>query len=351
MPLDKLGASPNNPVTVDILDRLRAAAGEGPVLITTHDSPDPDALASGKGLATLFQNTWGIETHLLYCGLVARAENKAMLRYLANEWKYVENLDNLKGYSAIALVDSQPGAGNNSLPEKYPPKIVIDHHHPLRQQLEPVEFVDIRTDIGATSTMIYQYLVAAQIKPDPVLAAALFYGLQTDTRGLARDASLFDEVAYLKLLSWLDREKLIQVEQAGLSRAYYRAFCNGLQAAEIYQHVLVADLGVMQRPDMPAEMADVLIRLEEAQAVLCFGLHEDTLYLSLRTENVPEDSGLMVQRLVVDLGRAGGHGAVAGGQIHLQGRDREEVIQILKNRFLEELDAKGPAEKLIEEIG
>lgn len=349
MPLDKLGLSLENHITQDILERLRVAAGEGPVLIVTHDSPDPDALAAGKALATLLGIAWGIDCQLRYCGLVARAENKAMLQHLTSEWEYAENLNELQGFSAVALVDSQPGAGNNSLPEHVIPDIVIDHHHPVRKQLEQVEYVDVRTDIGATSTMVYQYLDAARIKPDPVLAAAMFYGLQTDTNGLARGASLVDEVVYLKLLSWLDREKLILVEQAGLSRDYYRAFCQGLKSAEIFDNVVVAYLGEMQRPDMPAEMADVLIRLEEARAVLCLGEHDGRVFLSLRTANIPEDAGLLVQRIVVNLGRAGGHGNMAGGQIYLQGRDPEEVAQTLKDRFLEEMDAAGSGVRLIEE--
>jgi hypothetical protein len=49
-----------NPISQINLDELRSIAGTGPVLILTHDNPDPDALASGKALATLFREAWGI---------------------------------------------------------------------------------------------------------------------------------------------------------------------------------------------------------------------------------------------------------------------------------------------------
>ena len=52
----------------------------------------------------------------------------------------------------------------------------------------------------------------------------MFYGLQTDTRGLARGASPIDEVVYVNLLNLIDRQQLIDVELAGLSRDYFRAF-------------------------------------------------------------------------------------------------------------------------------
>ncbi|MCO5190382.1 MAG: phosphoesterase, partial [Anaerolineae bacterium] len=59
------------------LSQLRVTAGNGPVLILTHDNPDPDALASGKALATLLLAAWNIPSQLTYCGLIQRPENRA----------------------------------------------------------------------------------------------------------------------------------------------------------------------------------------------------------------------------------------------------------------------------------
>ncbi len=330
------------------LEKIRKLAGHGPVLILTHDSPDPDALASGKALALLLKSTWNIESRLKYSGLVARAENRAMLNLLTPEWDKIDGLLDLKPFSAVVLVDTQPTAGNNSLPENYLPQIVIDHHQPIREGLEQVGYVDVRPEMGATTSMVYQYLVAAQIEPDPALATAMFYGLQTDTRGLARGASPVDEQVYMRLLRLLDRKKLIQVEQAGLSREYFRAFDQGLQATRVYGKAVYAYLGEMHRPDFPAEMADILIRLESARIAMCMGYHGETMYLSLRTESLSElDAGLYAQRLVLGLGKAGGHGTMAGGQIKLSDREIPELVVEMEKRYLEITAETSPGETLI----
>lgn len=201
---------PKSPVDQNHLSRLRTAAGAGPVLILTHDNPDPDALASGKALAALLQKAWGIPSRLLYSGLVAWAENRVMLNQLTPEWEHADTLPVLEQYSALAMVDTQPTAGNNRLPAGHTPHIVLDHHHPLRHALRLVSYVDVRPDIGSTVSLVYQYLDAAGIEPDPLLATAMFYGLKTDTRGLSRGASSIDEAVYVKLLRWVDRHKLIQ---------------------------------------------------------------------------------------------------------------------------------------------
>lgn len=336
--------SVSNPITQAQLDCLRDAAGKGPVLILTHDNPDPDSLAAGKGLAALL-SAWGIPSRMVYSGLVARAENRAMLNRLTPEWEHSDTLDFLDQYPAIALVDSQPTAGNNRLPA--PPGIVIDHHHPVREAIAQARYVDVRPEIGASVTLVYQHMQAAGVTPDPLLATALFYGLKTDTQGLSRGAAPADEAVYLELLARANRSELIQVEHAGLPRDYFRAFSRGLNAARVYGRAVIADLGVMDRPDLAAEMADLLLRLEGARAALCLGQHGNILHLSLRIEFMEQDAGLLIQQIIVPPGKAGGHGTIAGGQAPLEGQDVNRLIARIEQRFLEVTGQDSPGEPLL----
>lgn len=336
-----------NPIDYARLEQLREVAGKGPVLILTHDNPDPDALASGKALATLFRETWGISSRLVYSGLVARAENHAMLNRLTPEWESGETLPDLGQFSAVAQVDTQPGAGNNRLNTIQPAHIVIDHHHPIRETIDAVPYADVRTDIGSTVTMLYQYLDTAGLQPDPLLATAMFYGLKTDTRGLSRGTSAADEVAFVSLLHRLDQRELSKVELASLSREYFRAFSRGLHATRVYGRAVVSRLGMMEQPDFAAEMADNLIRLHGVQAALCLGQHGKTLHISLRTEPMGQDAGLIIQELVVPPGKAGGHGTMAGGQIPLAGQEIERLIASIERRFLDTMGETGEGVELL----
>ena len=335
-----------SPLDNNQLHRLRNIAGAGPVLILTHDNPDPDALAAGKAFATLLKSAWNIPSRLLYSGLVLRAENRALLNLLTPEWGHSETLTNLEQYSSVALIDTQPGAGNNRFPTNHIPQIVIDHHHPLRQTLNKIPYIDVQPEIGATVTLMYQYLEAARVLPDSDLATAMFYGLKTDTRGLSRGTSPDDIAVYLRLLAQIDHNKLIQVEQAGLSQEYFRAFSQGLHAAQVYNQSVVAYLGPMHRPDLAAEMADLLIRLEKARAVLCLGIHEKTLHLSIRTEPLGQGVGLLVQQVIVSPGKAGGHGTMAGGQVPLDGQNVDYLVNEIISRFLKTMQETGIGESL-----
>jgi nanoRNase/pAp phosphatase (c-di-AMP/oligoRNAs hydrolase) len=339
--------SHQNPIDAQRLDQLRAAVGQGPVLILTHDNPDPDSLASGLGLATLLRDAWKVPSRLVYSGLIARAENRAVLNLLTPDWQQEDQLPDVQRYSAVALVDTQPGSGNNRLPASIIPQVVIDHHHPRWDALRSVRYVDVRPELGATVSLVYQYLTAAGIQPDSNLATAMFYGLQTDTRGLARNASKTDEIVYVHLLSLIDRPKLVSVEQAGLSRDYFRAFSKGLQAARVYGRSVIANLGDMHRPDLAAELADELIRLETARVVLCMGIYKEYLNISLRTQPSGQDAGLLVQKVIESLGTAGGHGTMAGGQVLLEGKDSSRIVEEIEQRFLKLIGESGQGTPLI----
>lgn len=323
-----------NPIDQSQLEKLRTTAGNGPVLILTHDNPDPDGLASGKALSTLLREAWDIPSQLIYSGLVARAENHVMLDRLTPEWECREALPDLGQYSAVAQIDTQPGAGNNRTRVIHPNHIVIDHHYPVRDATISASYADVRTNIGSTVTILFQYLEAAGIEPDPRLATAMYYGLKTDTRSLTRGESVADDVAFINLIRHLDQRELSRVEVAALSLEYFRAFSHGLHAARMFGQAIVAWLGSIEQPDFAAEMADILIRLQGARAALCMGQFRDTLHISLRTGGRDQDAGMIIQQVVTSPGSAGGHGTMAGGQFPLFGIDMDALLAEIEYRFL-----------------
>jgi nanoRNase/pAp phosphatase (c-di-AMP/oligoRNAs hydrolase) len=322
------------------LDKLLEALEDADeVLILPHNDPDPDAIASALALRFLLAETLGVSGRILYRGIVGRAENLELIRYLGHPLEHLRNVS-LCPSDHIALVDTQPGAGNNALPKDCPVAVVLDHH-PLREEMPPARFVDVRADVGATSTMMTQYLRAANLEPDATLATALFYGIKTDTMGLARETGPGDVDAYFYLQPLLDVDALARVEQAQVPPQYFQHLVEALQAAHIYGDLVAAYVGPMTHPDWVAEMADMLLRLQGARWVICIGVYEGELNVAVRARW--RGAGQLVQQVVDGLGTAGGHGTLAGGQVSLQGRDPEELAQHLIRRALEIMEF--PAER------
>jgi nanoRNase/pAp phosphatase (c-di-AMP/oligoRNAs hydrolase) len=340
-----------NPINRIQLLGLKQVLQNGPVLITTHDNPDPDALAAGKAINRLISMAWGIPTKLIYNGLVGRAENRAMLKHLTPEWVHLNACDDYSNFSSVVYVDCQPGPRNLVPVNESLPIIVIDHHHPIVEKTKRAVYSDIRPNIGSTVTMIYQYLEAAQVSIDPVLATTMFFGLRADTNGLSRGSTLEDGLAYVKLLEKLDQQLLLKIESAGLAQEYYQAFYEGMQNARVYGKAIVVHLGEVHRPDLAAELADLLFRYESVHAALCSGVYKHVLHFSIRTGLLDQDAGLLVQNVIFPPGEAGGHGIMAGGQIPLIEEDVDTIVLKLEKRFLESVGESEISKPLLQDRG
>jgi nanoRNase/pAp phosphatase (c-di-AMP/oligoRNAs hydrolase) len=315
------------------LDLLFAAVGDADtILILPHNDPDPDAIASAVALEYLLMEALDVRSTIAYQGIVGRAENRLLVQYLDQPLQPLTEAD-LAGEAPIALVDTQPGAGNNALPDGSEVAIVIDHHT-WREPTGAAAFFDVRPEAGATSTILTEYLREAGLEPEPPLATVLFYGIKTDTRGLSRGAGPADAAAYFYLQPRIDVQALAEIEYAQVPASYFKSFDATLQAARVYDGVVVAYVGQMAYPDLTAEMARLLLRLKESRWIVCMGVYQEVLILSVRTQSPTGRAEELVQAIVGGEGTAGGHGLMAGGQIPLKGRDPEQVVHLLRQRAL-----------------
>jgi nanoRNase/pAp phosphatase (c-di-AMP/oligoRNAs hydrolase) len=191
------------------------------VLILIHNSPDPDALASAFALKYLLHAKWNVGSVIAFDGMIGRAENATMTRLLKIEMKPVSDIS-IRDFSVVALVDTQPGAGNNALPRGIVPEIVIDHHVPIYSRTLKAPFHDVRTDYGSTSSILTEYLMSAGLEPlHRKVATALLYGIKSDTRDLGRQTTPQDMEAYLDIFPHALFKILSRIEHPKVSRCYF----------------------------------------------------------------------------------------------------------------------------------
>jgi nanoRNase/pAp phosphatase (c-di-AMP/oligoRNAs hydrolase) len=293
------------------LSRLRPG---GRALIYMHDNPDPDALAAAVGLKRLLEDASGMRATLALGGIVGRAENRAMVDVLQIPLTPIEELTPT-AFDALAIVDSQPGTGNNSLPADRGVDIVIDHH-PARMESARAPWCDIRPHLGATSTIVLEYLREQKIPVDAPTATALFYALRTETRDLGRESTEAERAGYLHLVPLVDHQLLYRISHPKVSRQHFAALDRALRSAQVHGDVVAVNLGELSYPDLVAEVADLLLSFEEAHFVLCGGRYANKVFLSLRADASDARAGSLMRQLIGTAGAAGGHGTMAGGRLH-----------------------------------
>lgn len=314
------------------------------ILILLHDDPDPDALACGVALEYLLSERLGLPGKIAYRGVIGRAENRALVDFLNHEMTLLadEETSVRRPDQAVALLDTQPGAGNSPIPADFDVDVVIDHHGDRED--EAGRFRDVRPWIGASSTILTQYLQAAELKPSMPVATALFYGIKTDTKALSRDTSAADISAYFYLLEYVDIDALVQIENAEVSPGYFRSLTHAMQTACVFDSVVFSFLGETDYPDLAAEVADLLLRLEGVAWAVCMGVYEGNLHLSVRARSEDADAEKMAQEIIGDAGSAGGRNTLAGGQLSLNGVEPEAVVEEIKARALDYLQIPSTVE-------
>ncbi|AMV71950.1 DHHA1 domain-containing protein [Desulfuromonas carbonis] len=318
-----------------IIDWIR---GKGKILIIAHDNPDPDSLAAAFALKQLFWVKTNVEATVAFGGIIGRGENRVMVRELEIDALPIEKID-LEEYGVVCMVDTQPGTGNNSYPEDREVHIVIDHH-PLREATRRCRWFDVREDFGASATILFEYLQCQDVYIGTKLATILYYAIKTETQDLGREWNRADRDAYLKLLPLSNNRILYEISHPRVPREYFFVFNLALENARIYEQVLVFNLYQIDNPDIVAEMADFLLRMEGVEVVMGMGCFNEREILSLRTASFEVVAGEVIHKVVGELGTAGGHNMTAGAQIVPMQGDKavqKELEATLTRRLLETL--------------
>ena len=287
--------------------------GKGAILIVTHDHPDPDALAAAFALQHLILLKTGQDSTIAFGGVIGRRENLVMVKELEIKFKSIEDLD-LDVFKAVCMVDTQPETGNNSFPLDRRVDLVIDHHL-IKEQTQACRWVDVRPEYGASASILFEYLRSQEVKIATKLATTLFYAIKSETEDLGRDWSKADRDAYLQLMPLCNNRILHEITRPKSSRIYFKYFDTGLKNAKIYNDVLFFNLYSIDHPEIVAEIADFLMRVEGVQTVLGLGCWNGEGVLSLRTGQQETHAGILMQKVIKGLGTGGGHSMTAGGQI------------------------------------
>ncbi len=275
------------------------------VVVVSHVNPDPDSLASMLGIKALLDSCQpGKPVILTVDGMIVRSENRAMVELIPISLVPVQSVDP-DPQTAVVMVDTQPYTGRR-FSEAAVPHVVIDHHE-TGGVLNGVLYSDIRTHLGATSTMVTGYLLEQRVVASPQLASALLYGIESETTGYPREASSLDDGALIWLYPRADKDLLARIRNPKLPQSHFATFQNALANAFLYDDLVISWCGSVTQPDIIAEVADFFIRFDQVNWCLAIGVFDDRLKLSLRAGQLGGRAGETLFTVVEGLGNAGGH--------------------------------------------
>ncbi|MGM0717845.1 MAG: DHH family phosphoesterase [Halobacteriota archaeon] len=284
--------------------------------IVCHDNPDPDSLASALALGRIGAAAGIDERHIFHNGDISHQQNRAFVNLLDIDLERFDPaaIQDRRPDSLLAFVDHSVPGTNNQVPLGTAVDIVIDHH--------PAEgitarFVDNRVELGAAATMLTQYVRELDIDLDDALATALLFAIRSETLGFLRGATRAEYDAAGFLHDHMDQGLLRQISSPSVTGETLDAIATAIDNRMTKGAVLISHVGRTTERDALPQAADYLATLEGVDTTVVFGIIHDAIHLSARSPDPRIHVGDVLREAFEDVGSAGGHHDVAGGEIPL----------------------------------
>ena len=275
------------------LTAVLSEATDKPLVILLGGHPDPDSIGSAMAHQRICERL-GVSATIAHVLPLSRSENRALVKLLNVPLVRVSEGEDLNRYGYLSLVDASASEMSIEVPSTLKLLSVVDHHRPPAVPKAP--FVDVRHDVGATCTIYAEYLeqglasLNGDGRDDSAVATAMFFGIQTDTDDFSyATPSDFRAAAYLK--PYIDAETLSRIGRRTLTAEAMNAVSRALNDLEVIRDFALAGVGrvsAINRDAIPTA-ADFILRREDIDTVLVFGIVEDRIDGSLRTTRASVD--------------------------------------------------------------
>lgn len=270
--------------TPSLLETL-AVARDAPLVILLSGHPDPDSIGSALAHQRICGHA-GVRATIAHVHPVSRLENRALLKLLGVQLLRIESTQDLAGFRYLSLVDTCTPEPSVALPDGLELLSIVDHH--LGTPAE-ARFKDIRPALGSTASIYASYFEQGMVpfggpREDTTVATALLAGIRADTDDyfLATPED-FRAAAFLRPFG--DAGVIRRLGRRVVGSASMDVLGRALSDLEIVRDFALAGVGVVAPGDRDAigEAADYILRREDIDTVLVFGIVGDRVDGSLRT--------------------------------------------------------------------
>lgn len=305
----------------------RLLAEREEVAILMHPNPDPDAMSAAMGVAALAEQL-ETDASIQFAGQIRHQQNRAFRTVLDLDLQQIDHVTDLVAEDVV-LVDHNEPRGFTGADGVLP--IAVVDHHPGDGAGE--EFTDVRTDYGASASIVAEYFQDIGATPVPAdkhasetktrytvpsdVATGLLYGILSDTQHLTVGASAPDFEAASYLYPGVDQDRLNRIANPEVDSEVLEVKARAIAGRKVRGSFAICDVGSISNADSIPQAADELIRLEGITAVVVIGERNDTIHLSGRSRDDRVHMGRALESAVEDIrnAEAGGHARMGGGQI------------------------------------
>jgi nanoRNase/pAp phosphatase (c-di-AMP/oligoRNAs hydrolase) len=311
---------------------------EGTLGIVTHTNPDPDAISSAMALCAIGKaaSDGKLRCRIMYDGDIGHQENRAFVNLLEIQMERLTP-DALAECDYLALVDAPLPGMYNALSKNQRVNIIIDHH--INGESAPEgDFIDVRPGVGATASIMTQYLQELNIPVEKSVATALLYGIRADTNDFRRNTTPQDLNYAAFLIPLTDSELLTKITSPSLSQETLDVLGSAVRYRKIRSGYCFSNVGYIRNRDAIPQAADLLLQLEGVNTAIVYGITDNNIIISARNKDIRLHIGNVMNEAFGDMGDAGGHATMGAAMIPLTFftlvRNKDELLALVIDPIL-----------------
>jgi nanoRNase/pAp phosphatase (c-di-AMP/oligoRNAs hydrolase) len=211
-------------------------------------------------------------------------------------------------------------------------------------------FVDVRTNVSSTSTILTKYLQEFDQSPSEAVATALLYGIRAETLDFKRDTTPADLTAAAYLHPFANHDTLEQVESPSMSPETLDVLAEAIQNREVQGSHLFSTAGFIRDREALAQAAQHLLNLEGITTTAVLGIADEKIYLAARSKDIRLNIGNVLDEAFSEMGDAAGHSTQGSLEIPLgiftgieaSGENRDTLLHLTEEAVRRKLfDALG----------
>lgn len=303
--------------------------------IQTHDFPDPDALGAAFALQELL-HYHDCNAGIVFNGKVDKLGVRKMSGLLGiGMLDYSDHKDKMSEDDAVVLIDCQKHGGN--VLDVTGDEIACIDHHPASTDLSQYAILYHRVT-GSCCTLIAELYQEDGSTPSPRAAAAMLFGLKSDTADFSRGVTLPDVNAYGYLFQYADKSIMAELEKNAIEFSDLRAYGEAIKNVQVYGRAGFAGLAFACPDALIALVADFLLDIEEIDVAVVWSWREGGAKFSIRSEDPKIDAGVLARESLSDLGNGGGHAGMAGGFAAVPECDKTRFENFVREKFLKNIE-------------
>jgi nanoRNase/pAp phosphatase (c-di-AMP/oligoRNAs hydrolase) len=170
---------------------------------------------------------------------------------------------------------------------------------------------------GATATILTEYVREFEVDVGETLATALLFAIRRETLGFLRGTTTPEYEAAGFLHPSADLDLLRTLTTPAVTGATLDAIADAIDNRVVRGSVLITTVGRTAERDALPQAADYLASLEGVETATVFGVVDEAIHLSARSTDSRIHIGEALESAFGDVGSAGGHREMAGGEVPL----------------------------------